>query len=107
VQHIIRKSSFFETTGTGDLRIARSDAALKVIKWKAEIANARCEIDNPILQSAIELNRLLRTGSSPRHLVQDQIDEETDRMTEEDGSNIVADIFTIRSTFVEFTDLHQ
>ena len=67
VQHIIGKLKFYETTGTGDLRIAQSIAALKVIKWKAEIANARTATDNPIIKSAIELNRMLRT--SPRHLV--------------------------------------
>ena len=67
VQHIIGRSSFFETTGTGDLRIARSDAALKVIKWKAEIASARSRTEDPILQSALELNRLMKSGTSPRH----------------------------------------
>ncbi len=93
VQHIIGRSSFFETTGTSDLRIARSDAALKVIKWKAEIAAARSRTEDPILQSALELNRLMKSGSSPRHLIQDVIDDETYRMTEVHGSNILAETF--------------
>ncbi len=93
VQHIIGRSSFFATTGTGDIRIARSDAALKVIKWKAEIASARSRTEDPILQSALELNRLMKSGTSPRHLVQDVIDDETYRMTEVHGSNILAETF--------------
>jgi len=93
VQHILGRSSYFETTGTGDLRIARSDAALKVIKWKAEIAAARSRTQDPILQSALELNRLMKSGASPRHLVQEVIDEEIYRMSESSGSNILADTF--------------
>ena len=93
VQHILQRSSYFETTGTGDLRIARSDAALKVIKWKAEIASARSRTEDPILQSAVELNRLMRSGASPRHMVQDVIDEESYRMSDAVGSNIIAETF--------------
>lgn len=93
VQHILGRSSFFETTGTSDLRIARSNAALKVIKWKAEIASARSRTQDPILQSAIELNRLMKSGSSPMHLVQDVIDDETYRMSESQGSNLLSETF--------------
>jgi integrase len=93
VQHIIGRSSFFATTKTHDLRIARLEAALKVIKWKAEIASARARTEDPILNSAIELNRLMKSGSSPRHLIQDVIDDETYRLTEEYGNNILADTF--------------
>lgn len=95
VRHILGRSSYFETTGTGDLRIARSDAALKVIKWKAEIAAARSRTGDPILQSAQELNRLMKSGASPRHLVQDVIDEETYRMSESSGSNLLAETFNL------------
>lgn len=98
VQHIIGRSSFFSTTGTGDLRIARSDAALKVIKWKAEIASARSRIEDPILRSAKELDRLMKSGASPRHLVQDAIDDETYRMTDATGKNILAETFNRVST---------
>jgi integrase len=93
VQHILGRSSFFETTGTSDLRIARTDAALKVIKWKAEIASARFRTEDPILQSAKELDRIMKSGSSPRHLVRDVIDEETCRLSEEGGKNIIAETF--------------
>jgi len=85
VRHIIGKSKFFETTHTGDLRIAESQATLKVIKWKAEIAEARTKTDDPILNSAIELNRLMKTRSSPRHLVEDVIEEEASRIEKEVG----------------------
>lgn len=83
VQHIIGKSKFFETTGTSDHKIALTVAALKVIKWKAEIASARTKTDDPILDSAIELNRMLKT--SPAHLVKDVIEEETARISHQTG----------------------
>lgn len=83
VQHIIGKSKFFETTGTSDHKIALTVAALKVIKWKAEIASARTKTDDPILDSAIELNRMLKT--SPAHLVKDAIKEETARISHQTG----------------------
>jgi integrase len=106
VQHIIGKLKFYETTGTGDLRIAQSIAALKVIKWKAEIANARTTTDDPIIKSAIELNRMLRT--SPRHLVSDVIEEETNRIsthTNELASNIFNEVAKGKSKpLVDFID---
>ena len=80
VQHVIGKSKFFETTQTHDLRVAQSVAALKVIKWKAEIAAARTRTDDPILKSAIELSRLMKTGDSPRFLVEEVINEESGRL---------------------------
>lgn len=85
VKHIIGRSKFFETTQTHDLRIAEAKAALKVIRWKAEIAEARSKTDDPILNSAIELNRLMTNRSSPRHLVEDVIEDETSRIEQEVG----------------------
>ena len=106
VQHIIRKLKYYETTGTGDLRIAQSIASLKVIKWKAEIANARTTTDDPIIKSAIELNRMLRT--TPNHLVQEIVEEERYRIATEHNS-LVSDVFkdvaTGKSkTLVDFID---
>jgi integrase len=106
VQHIIGKLKYYETTGTGDLRIAQSIASLKVIKWKAEIANARTTTDDPIIKSAIELNRILRT--TPNHLVKDVIEEETYRIASENSSlasEVFKDVATGKSkTLVNFID---
>ena len=85
VQVALGKSKFFETTGTGDLKVAQSIASMKVIKWKAEIANARSKSDDPVINSATELNRLLKNKSSPTHLVKEVIEEETQRIRNEQG----------------------
>ena len=90
VRPIIGKLKYYETTGTHDLKIAQAIATIKVIKWKTEIANARKNTEDPILKSAIELNRLLKT--SPKHLVQDVIEEETNRL-ETESSPLVSTIF--------------
>jgi integrase len=90
VQHIVGKTRFFKTTGTGDLKIAQAKADLFVIRWKAEIANARQNTDDPIINSALELKRM--TSTTPWHLMQDVIDEETDRLRTE-TSDFVADSF--------------
>ena len=90
VQHILGKKRFFKTTGTGDLKIAQAKAELFVIKWKAEIANARQNTDDPIINSALELNKMSKT--TPWHMLSDVIDEETDRLRNE-TSDIVADTF--------------
>lgn len=95
VQHIIGKKRFFKTTGTSDLRIAQAKADLFVIKWKAEIANARQRAEDPIINSALELNKMLK--STPRHLVLDVIDEETDRLRDEVG-DFTADTFELVAT---------
>ena len=58
VQLTLGKTRFFKTTGTGDLKIAQAKADLFVIKWKAEIAKARQNTDDPIINSALELNKM-------------------------------------------------
>ncbi|PIT75496.1 tyrosine-type recombinase/integrase [Limnohabitans sp. B9-3] len=95
VRHIVGKSKFFETTGTGDLKIAQSLATLKVIKWKAEIAAARTRTSDPDINSAIELQRMLKT--SPAHLVQDVIEEETSRI-ENAVNSLTAETFNVIAT---------
>lgn len=85
VQHIIGKTKFFETTGTSDLKVAQLFAAHKVIEWKAAIALARTKTDDPILKSALELNRRLKT--SPRLLVEEVIEEETAKIAQQYGKN--------------------
>jgi hypothetical protein len=90
VQHVLGKKRFFKTTGTSDLRIAQAKADLFVIQWKAEIATARQKADDPIINSALELNKMF--NSSPRELVLDVIHEETDRLRI-DTNELIADTF--------------
>lgn len=95
VRHIVGKSKFFETTGTGDLKIAQSLATLKVIKWKAEIAAARAKTSDPDINSAIELQRMFKT--SPAHAVLDVIEEETSRI-ENEVNSLTAETFNVIAT---------
>jgi integrase len=95
VRHIIGKSKFFETTGTGDIKIAQSLATLKVIKWKSEIASARTNTSDPVINSAMELSRMLKT--SPAHLVHDVIEDETSRIAHEVGP-MRSSIFNVIAT---------
>lgn len=88
VQFVLGKKRYFQTTETGDIRIAQAKAELLVIKWKAEIAEARNRTDDPILDSAKELNLMLK--SSPRHLVEEVIADETDRIRDESGDLIAS-----------------
>lgn len=86
VQYILGKKRFFKTTETGNLKVAQAKADLFVIKWKSEIANARLKTDDPNIQSATELNQLLKTAtpnSFNRSQILDVIKEETDRLKEE------------------------
>ena len=94
-QLTLGKTRFFKTTGTGDLKIAQAKADLFVIKWKAEIAKARQNTDDPIINSALELNKMSK--STPWHILQDVIDEETDRLRDETG-DFVADAFNAIAT---------
>jgi len=85
VQVALGKSKFFETTGTGDFKVAQSIASMKVIKWKAEIANAKSKSDDPVINSASELNRILKSKSSPTQLVKEIIVEETEKLLHAKG----------------------
>jgi integrase len=112
VQHLLGKTRFFKTTGTGDLKIAQAKADLFVIKWKAEIANARQNTDDPIINSALELNRMSKSTSW--HQLQDVIDEETDRLRNE-ADDFIADSFNaiatgkskVLDTFIHAWEEHQ
>jgi hypothetical protein len=48
--------------------------------WKAEIESVRSKSDDPLIQSAKDIQKLLK--SSPTHLVQDAIDEEVARLNQ-------------------------
>jgi integrase len=95
VRHIIGKSKYFETTETGDLKVAQLKANYAVIKWKAEIAAARTRTSDPDINSAIELKRMFKT--SPPHLVQDVIEAETSRIENEIGL-LSAETFNVIAT---------
>jgi len=90
LQTILGKTRISETTGTGNLRIAENFAQNFVFKWRLKFDSLRQNSDDPILKSALQLKEAFHTSS--RHLVQDVIEEERDRIQREQG-NLVADIF--------------
>lgn len=74
VQYILGKAKFSKSTGTDNMKLAATIAQVHVMGWKAEIEAARSKSDDPIIQSAKEIKKLLK--SSPSYLVQEAIDEE-------------------------------
>ena len=74
IQYIIGKAKFSKSTGTDNRKLAETIAQVYVMGWKAEIEAARSKSDDPLIQSAKDIRKLLK--SSPTHLVQDAIDEE-------------------------------
>jgi len=74
IQYIIGKAKFSKSTGTDNRKLAETIAQVYVMGWKAEIEAARSKSDDPLIQSAKDIRKLLK--SSPAHLVQDAIDEE-------------------------------
>lgn len=74
IQYIIGKAKFSKSTGTDNRKLAETIAQVYVMGWKAEIESARSKSDDPLIQSAKDIRKLLK--SSPAHLVQDAIDEE-------------------------------
>jgi len=80
IQYIIGKSKFSKSTGTDNIKLAQTIAQVYVMGWKAEIEAARSNSDDPLIQSAKDIRKLLK--SSPAHLVQDAIDEEVAKLHE-------------------------
>ena len=74
IQYIIGKAKFSKSTGTDNRKLAETIAQVYVMGWKAEIEATRSKSDDPLIQSAKDIRKLLK--SSPAHLVQDAIDEE-------------------------------
>lgn len=74
VEYIIGKAKFSKSTGTDNRKLAETIAQVHVMGWKAEIEAARSKSDDPLIQSAKDIRKLLK--SSPTHLVQDAIAEE-------------------------------
>ncbi len=91
VRYIIKKTKFSKTTGTGDAKAAQAVANLFVLKWKAEIAQARAQADDPIIHSALELNKLLKSQKN-RQDIKEVIEDEELRIRYKSGDH-VADAF--------------
>jgi integrase len=80
IQYAIGKAKFSKSTGTDNKKLAETIAQDYVMGWKAEIESVRSKSDDPLIQSAKDIQKLLR--SSPTHLVQDAIDEEVARLNQ-------------------------
>jgi len=78
IEPIIGKAKFSKSTGTDNKKLAETIAQVYVMGWKAEIESARMKSDEPLINSAREIRKLLK--SSPVHLVQDAIDEEVAKL---------------------------
>jgi len=78
IQYIVGKAKFSKSTGTDNRKLAETIAQVHVMGWKAEIESARSKSDDPLIQSAKDIRKLLK--SSPIHLVRDAIDEEMSRL---------------------------
>ncbi|AWW49454.1 tyrosine-type recombinase/integrase [Polynucleobacter paneuropaeus] len=81
IQYVIGKKKFIKTTGEQNIKLAQTIANVFVMGWKAEIASARSKSDEPLINSAKEIKKLLK--SSPKYLVDEVIDEEVARLHRE------------------------
>lgn len=81
VQYILGKAKYSKSTGTDNRKLAETIAQVYVMGWKAEIESARSKSDDPLIQSAKEIKQLL--NSSPRHLIQDAIEEQVAELQRE------------------------
>ncbi len=90
IQYVIGKAKFSKSTGTDNIKLAETIAQVYVMGWKAEIESTRSKSDDPLIQSAKDIRKLLK--SSPSHLVQDAIDEEVAKLHEA-KKDIHAEVF--------------
>jgi hypothetical protein len=81
IQYVIGKKKFIKTTGEQNIKLAQAIANVFVMGWKAEIAAARSKSDEPLINSAKEIKKLLK--SSPKYLVDEVIEEEVARLHKE------------------------
>ncbi len=83
VRHLIKKTKFFKSTQTSNLKEAEARAATWVFKWKQAIEKERAlnheNYDDPNITSAMQLNQILRT-SAEKFSVKEVIDEEAYRL---------------------------
>jgi len=81
VQYALGKKKFIKTTGEQNIKLAQAIANVFVMGWKAEISAARSKSDEPLINSAKEIKKLLK--SSPKYLVDEVIEEEVARLQRE------------------------
>lgn len=81
IQYVIGKKKFIKTTGEQNIKLAQAISNVFVMGWKAEIASARSKSDEPLINSAKEIKKLLK--SSPKYLVDEVIEEEVARLHKE------------------------
>jgi integrase len=81
IQYVIGKKKFIKTTGEQNIKLAQAIANVFVMGWKAEISSARSKSDEPLINSAKEIKKLLK--SSPKYLVDEVIEEEVARLHKE------------------------
>ena len=91
VRHIINKAKFYQSTQTGDIKLATHRAQALVVAWKAEVASARAHSEDPIINSALDLLKQLKEEGK-RHWVKEIIQEEESLIREKLG-DMHADIF--------------
>ena len=84
VRHVIKKAKFYQSTQTGDIKLATHRAQALVVAWKAEVASARAHSEDPIINSALDLLRQLKEEGK-RHWVKDIIEEEGSLIREKLG----------------------
>lgn len=90
VRHILGKVKFYRSTQTHDLRVAKGICALWIMEWKSQIESTRSRSDVPRINSALELRKILK--SSPKHLIDDVIEEEKNKYREMYG-DLDAEVF--------------
>ena len=83
VRHLLKKTRFFKSTQTSNLKQAELKAANLVFKWNQQIEKARALIradsDDPNIVSAMQLFQELQTNSNPTD-VEDVIEEQRYRI---------------------------
>lgn len=90
VRQILGKVKFYKSTQTHDLQVAKRICAIWVMEWKSQIDSARSKSEVPMINSALGLRKILQ--SSPKHLIDDVIEEEKTKYREKYG-DLDAEVF--------------
>lgn len=91
IRHIIGKSKFYKSTQTSDLKLAETRASAFVLAWKSQVAAARSKVEDPIINSALDLLRQSKEKGKSL-MTHEIIDEEENRIRNLQG-DLVADTF--------------
>lgn len=78
LQDLVGKTKFTKTTRTSDFKVALDRAAAFVLQWKNEIAQLQYQAHDPLIASALDLNRQLQHSkdSMLRQTIKEIIEEE-------------------------------